>query len=175
MKGTDFDIIVVGAGHAGIEACCVAAKRSLKVALVTKSVRSTGVMSCNPSVGGLAKGHMVKELDALGGQMAKIADNSTIQFKKLNARKGPAVRGSRAQCDKSIYSQKALDSVRNHKNIHIIESEVKGLILKGSECLGVTLEDGTSIAGKKVIITTGTFMHGVMYIGTQKNSRWAYQ
>ncbi len=167
---TKFDAIVVGAGHAGVEAAYVVAKMGLKVALVTTDVSKIGFMSCNPSIGGLAKGHMVRELDALGGIMGVISDQSTIQFKKLNAKKGPAVRGSRSQCDKEIYCDNAFKIISAHPNISIISSEVKSIILDGDVCNGVVLEDGSLIHSLKLILTTGTFMNGVMYIGRQKVS-----
>jgi tRNA uridine 5-carboxymethylaminomethyl modification enzyme len=166
----NFDIIVVGAGHAGIEAAHVSAQRGLKVALLTTDISKTGFMSCNPSIGGLAKGHMVRELDALGGVMGSISDKSTIQFKKLNARKGPAVRGSRAQCDKDIYCNVANSLISSHPNITLIANEVKSVILESNNCRGVVLSDGSKLSSSKVILTTGTFMNGVMYIGLKKMS-----
>lgn len=166
----DFDIIVVGAGHAGIEAAHVSAQKGLKVALLTTDVSKTGFMSCNPSIGGLAKGHMVRELDALGGVMGHISDQSTIQFKKLNARKGPAVRGSRAQCDKDIYTRTANNVMSSHPNISLVGLEVSSLVLDGDKCLGVVGKDGSQLLAKKVILTTGTFMNGMMYIGLQRMS-----
>lgn len=167
---TNFDAIIVGAGHAGVEASHVVAQSGLKVALITTDIKKVGFMSCNPSIGGLAKGHMVRELDALGGVMGEISDKSTIQFKKLNAKKGPAVRGSRSQCDKDIYCNNAFDIISKHNLITVISSEVKSIILEGNNCRGVVLEDGTSLSSHKVILTTGTFMNGVMFIGRKKIS-----
>ena len=167
-KNLIFDAIVVGGGHAGIEACSVLSKRGHSVALITIDPTKTGFMSCNPSIGGLAKGHMVKELDALSGLMGRISDLSTIQFKRLNTRKGPAVRGSRSQCDKSIYCKVAYEAVQSLPKIQIISSEVKSLILKNFKCEGVVLSDGSLLRSHKVILTTGTFMRGVMYIGNQR-------
>lgn len=164
----NYDIIVVGAGHAGIEASLVAARRGQKVLLVTTDKSKIGFMSCNPSIGGLAKGHMVRELDALGGEMGRIADSSTIQFKRLNIKKGPAVRGSRSQCDKDVYCFNAGAVIQAQANIDILEDEAKSLILDGDVCRGVVLSDGSQISALKVILTTGTFMRGVMYIGLQK-------
>lgn len=168
MKNADYDIIVVGGGHAGLEASLVAARRGHKVLLVTTDPSKIGFMSCNPSIGGLAKGHMVRELDALGGEMARIADASTLQFKRLNRKKGPAVRGSRAQCDKDIYCKNAGLAVLQQQNIKILSDEVKSLILEANYCKGVRLTDGSEIRAQKVILTTGTFMRGVMYIGLQR-------
>ncbi len=167
---TNFDAIVVGAGHAGVEAAYVVAQSGLRVALITTDTKKVGFMSCNPSIGGLAKGHMVRELDALGGVMGEISDKSTIQFKKLNAKKGPAVRGSRSQCDKDIYCDNAFDVVSAHKNITVVASEVKSIILEGNLCRGVVLDEGTKLSAHKVILTTGTFMNGVMFIGRKKIS-----
>ncbi len=164
----NYDIIVVGAGHAGIEASLVAARRGQRALLITTDASKIGFMSCNPSIGGLAKGHMVRELDALGGEMGRIADSSTIQFKRLNIKKGPAVRGSRSQCDKDIYCANAGRVIQTQENIDLLEDEAKSLILNGNVCQGVTLTDGSKIFAKKVILTTGTFMRGVMYIGLQK-------
>lgn len=168
MKLVDYDIIVVGAGHAGIEASLAPARRGQKVLLITTDRTKIGFMSCNPSIGGLAKGHMVRELDALGGEMGRIADSSTIQFKRLNIKKGPAVRGSRSQCDKDIYCNNASKIIQTIENIDVLEDEAKALILEGHICKGVTLSDGSQIRSKCVILTTGTFMRGVMYIGLQK-------
>lgn len=168
MRQTKYDIIVVGAGHAGIEAALSGARRGHKVLLVTTDPTKIGFMSCNPSIGGLAKGHMVRELDALGGEMGKIADLSTIQFKRLNAKKGPAVRGSRSQCDKDIYCQTAFNVINNEPNIDVLADEAKALVLQGDRCEGVILTDQSQVLAKKVILTTGTFMRGVMYIGLKK-------
>ncbi len=166
----NFDVIVVGAGHAGVEAAHVCAQRGHSVALLSTDISKTGYMSCNPSIGGLAKGHMVRELDALGGVMGEVSDKSTIQFKKLNARKGPAVRGSRAQCDKSLYSESAFNLISKHPRIALLPHEVIELIIEDDKCTGVKVLDGSYIRAKKVILTTGTFMNGMMYIGLKKVS-----
>jgi tRNA uridine 5-carboxymethylaminomethyl modification enzyme len=165
-----FDVIVVGAGHAGIEAALAAHRLGLKVLVATTNLDRIGYMSCNPSIGGLAKGHMVREVDVLGGEMGKVADDTCIQFKRLNATKGPAVRGSRAQCDKDLYSAAMLEKLRATPNLEILQSEVKSLLLsfEGSKCFGVVTEDGVSISSSSVVITTGTFMNAVMHIGLKK-------
>ena len=165
-----FDIIVVGAGHAGIEACLASARFGLNTLLITTNIERIGYMSCNPSIGGLAKGHMVREIDILGGQMGHTADRSCIQFKRLNASRGPAVRGTRTQNDKHIYSQIQRDTILNQPNLKTIESEVKKLILKNGQCLGVVLQDGSEIYSKRTVITTGTFMNGVMHIGLEQTA-----
>ncbi len=160
-----FDVIVVGAGHAGVEASLAADRLGQKVLLITTNMDRIGYMSCNPSIGGLAKGHMVREIDALGGEMAFAADESCIQFKRLNARKGPAVRGSRSQCDKDLYSAHMTTVLKQSPNIQLLEGEVKRLILDGSVCRGVVLEDGSEIYSVTTVMTTGTFLNGVMHIG----------
>lgn len=165
-----FDLIVVGAGHAGIEAALVGARKGLKTLVATSNVSRIGYMSCNPSIGGLGKGHMVKEMDVLGGQMGMVADKTCIQFKRLNARKGPAVRGSRAQCDKDLYNAEMISVLQNNPLITVIETEVKELLLKDSICYGVITDQGVSIESKAVIMTTGTFMNAVMHIGLKQIS-----
>jgi len=164
----DYQIIVVGAGHAGIEACLATSKLGLNTLMITTNIDRIGYMSCNPSIGGLAKGHMVRELDILGGQMGFAADRSCIQFKRLNSSKGPAVRGTRTQNDKKIYSQIQRDALYNQENLKVIQGEVKNLILDGNECRGVVLHDGSVIKSERVIITAGTFLNGVMHIGLQQ-------
>ncbi|MEY4617414.1 MAG: glucose inhibited division protein [Pseudomonadota bacterium] len=165
---TQFQVIVVGAGHAGIEACLAAARLGLNTLMVTTNTKRIGYMSCNPSIGGLAKGHMVREIDALGGQMGLAADGSCIQFKRLNGRKGPAVRGSRTQNDKYLYSHLVTQALFNQENLSVIEGEVKSLILKDGQCFGVVLQDGSKISANAVVLTTGTFMNGVMHFGLKQ-------
>ncbi len=165
-----FDVIVVGAGHAGIEACLATSRRGLKTLIVTSNVSRIGFMSCNPAMGGLAKGHMIREIDALGGEMALATDATCIQFKRLNSRKGPAVRGSRAQCDKDLYVEYMTQKLKSQNNLKVLEGEVKSLILKNNICNGVVLHDGSEILSKTVIITTGTFMNGVMHLGLEQSA-----
>jgi len=165
-----FDIIVVGAGHAGIEAAMASANLGQNTLLITSNIKRIGYMSCNPSIGGLAKGHMVRELDILGGQMGHVADQTCIQFKRLNSSKGPAVRGTRVQNDKKKYSETMTQILSNQQNLKVVEGEVKSLILEKRECRGVVTHDGAQIFSKAVIITAGTFLNGVMHIGLEQSA-----
>lgn len=162
---TDYDVVVVGAGHAGIEAALSCSRLGLQTLLITTNMDRIGYMSCNPSIGGLAKGHMVRELDILGGEMGVAADKTCIQFKRLNSSKGPAVRGTRVQNDKHLYSTYMTDVVRKQKNLKLLQGEVKRLILNNNQSKGVVLQDGSEIHSRAVIITAGTFMNGVMHVG----------
>lgn len=166
----EFDVIVIGAGHAGIEACLAPSRLGLNTLMITSNINRIGYMSCNPSIGGLAKGHMVREIDVLGGQMGLVADQTCIQFKRLNSRKGPAVRGSRVQSDKKKYSESMTKTLFDQKNLQVFEGEVKKLVINQGSCEGVVLQDGSVIHAKKVIMTTGTFMNGVMHIGSKQIS-----
>lgn len=163
-----FDVIVVGAGHAGIEAALASARLGLDTLVITTNLERIGYMSCNPSIGGLGKGHMVREIDILGGAMALAADETCIQFKRLNARKGPAVRGSRAQCDKDLYCQYMGAKLKNSERITLLQSEAKSLLIENGRCVGLVTEEGVSISAKAVVITTGTFMNAVMHIGLKR-------
>ena len=163
-----FDVIVIGGGHAGSEAAYAVARAGGMVALVTKKSDQIGVMSCNPAIGGLGKGHLVREIDALGGLMGIAADYSGIQFRLLNRSKGPAVQGPRTQSDRSLYKKAVQDILFFEKNIKIIESEVIDILIEKDTVKGVELLDGTKLGTKSAILTTGTFLNGVIRIGEEK-------
>jgi len=166
----NFDIIVVGGGHAGIEAVYSAARLGISVLLFNINNDTIGQMSCNPAIGGLAKGHLVKEIDALGGIMPRTADETGIQFRLLNTSKGPAVRGTRVQCDKQSYRLKMKHFLESIQNISIMQSMVDELIIENNCIKGVVDEVGTDFHAKKVILTTGTFLNGLIHIGKKKIS-----
>ena len=160
-----FDVIVIGGGHAGCDAAHAAARMGAKTALLTMSRDTIGVMSCNPAIGGLGKGHLVREIDALDGVMGRVADAAGIQFRLLNRRKGPAVQGPRAQADRKIYRNTMLREVEAHPLITILEGEAVDFILEGSAVKGVKLAEGGEISGGAVVLTTGTFLRGIIHIG----------
>src|SRR5688572_4768102 len=160
-----FDIIVIGGGHAGAEAARVAARGGVRVAMVTMLRDAIGRMSCNPAIGGLAKGNLVKEIDALGGLMGEATDRAGIQFKVLNRSKGPAVQGPRAQCDRDLYAAAVQDLLAAEANVTIVEGSVSSLIIAGGAVRGATLGDGTRIEARAVIVTTGTFLRALMHSG----------
>lgn len=165
MKHHDFDVIVVGGGHAGTEAAHAAARMGVRTALVTLRRADIGVMSCNPAIGGLGKGHLVREIDAMDGVMGHVSDRAGIQFRLLNRRKGPAVQGPRAQADRAIYRREMLHETESQANLTIIEGETTDFIMQGNRVCGVTLADGSAIHAQAVILTTGTFLRGVIHIG----------
>ncbi|TVQ87303.1 MAG: tRNA uridine-5-carboxymethylaminomethyl(34) synthesis enzyme MnmG [Deltaproteobacteria bacterium] len=163
-----FDIIIVGAGHAGSEAAAAAARLGHKVAVVTLDLAHIGRLSCNPAVGGLGKGHLVRELDALGGLMARVADATCIQFRRLNTRKGLAVQASRAQVDIDRYPLTLRRRLRDIDGLTLIAGEVAGLLTQGGRVTGLKLADGTTLSAPRVILTTGTFLSGVMHCGAER-------
>jgi tRNA uridine 5-carboxymethylaminomethyl modification enzyme len=164
----EYDILVIGGGHAGAEAARVAARGGAHVAMVTMLRDAIGRMSCNPAIGGLAKGNLVKEIDALGGLMGEATDKAGIQFKVLNRSKGPAVQGPRAQCDRDLYAQAVQDILSAEENLTILEASVSSLIVEGQKVRGIQLADGTQVQAKATIVTTGTFLHALMHSGEQQ-------
>ncbi len=170
MKQSAFDVIVVGGGHAGCEAAHAAARVGASVGLVTLKREGIGVMSCNPAIGGLGKGHLVREIDALDGVMGRVADAAGIQFRLLNRKKGPAVQGPRAQSDRVVYRERMLSEIEAHPLIDVIEGEVADLMVSSAQVTGVELADGSQIHGRRVILTTGTFLNGTIHIGHEARS-----
>ncbi len=162
-----YDVIVIGGGHAGCEACTAAARVGAQTALVTHKISSIGKMSCNPAIGGLGKGHLVREVDALDGLMGRVIDKAGIQFRMLNASKGPAVRGPRAQADRELYKKYMLEALQQQENLDLIEAAAEGLIFEDNKIQGVILADGTKIKAKAVVLTSGTFLNGIMFTGHQ--------
>lgn len=165
-----FDVIVIGGGHAGAEAAAASARMGVRTALITLRKDAIGVMSCNPAIGGLGKGHLVREIDAMDGIMARAADRAGIQFRLLNRRKGPAVQGPRAQADRRLYREAIQEFLSQEPFLEIIEGEVSRLLEGSGRITGVALADGAKIAGKAVILTAGTFLNGVMHIGDQRRA-----
>ena len=164
----NFDVIVIGGGHAGVEAACSSARTGSKTALITHKIEKIGEMSCNPAIGGLGKGHLVKEIDALDGIMAKATDMSCIQFRMLNSSRGAAVRGPRAQTDRELYKKAIKDLVNKQNKLEIIEGSVEDLIVLNNKVKGVVLGNNQKISSKSVVLTTGTFLRGLIRIGSEK-------
>ena len=162
---TAFDVIVVGAGHAGIEAALAAARMGCSTVMITLNLDHIGQMSCNPAIGGIGKGHLVKEIDALGGEMARAIDDTGIQFRQLNTRKGPAVRASRAQADKLLYRQRMKQRVERAERLTIYQGSVVRLLLEDGRVAGVETQMGERISARRVILTTGTFLNGLIHVG----------
>ena len=175
-----FDVIVIGGGHAGCEAAAAAARMGARTALVTHRFDTVGAMSCNPAIGGLGKGHLVREVDALDGLMGRVADCGGIQFRVLNRRKGPAVRGPRAQADRKLYARAMQQAIRATENLSVVEGEADDLMVVGEDrrdegtgrqrtaVTGIRLTDGRQLAAGAVVLTTGTFLRGLIHIGERQ-------
>lgn len=166
----NFDVIVIGGGHAGVEASCAAARFGAKTLLLTHNIDTIGQMSCNPAIGGIGKGHLVKEIDALGGVMGEAIDRAGIQFRTLNSRKGPAVRATRAQADRALYREAIRNIVENQENLSIFQQEVSDLVVDNDQVKGVVTKSGINFYSKTVVLTVGTFLGGTIHIGN-KTSR----
>jgi len=162
-----FDVIVIGGGHAGCEAASASARIGARTALVTHRFATIGAMSCNPAIGGLGKGHLVREVDALDGLMGRVVDAGGIQFRMLNRRKGPAVRGPRAQADRKLYAAAMQAAIRETANLGVIEGEADQLLVKDGRVTGIRLADGRQLSAGAVVITTGTFLRGLIHLGEQ--------
>src|ERR1700726_535248 len=163
-----FDVVVIGGGHAGCGAAAAAARMGASTALVTHRFATIGAMSCNPAIGGLGKGHLVREIDALDGLMGLVADRGGIQFRVLNRRKGPAVRGPRAQADRKLYAGAMQEAVRQTDKLEVLEGEADDLVLGDGRVAAVRLKDGRLFGAGAVVLTTGTFLRGLIHIGEQQ-------
>jgi len=168
VKHLRFDVIVVGGGHAGADAALAAARIGSRTALVTLRAGDLGVMSCNPAIGGLGKGHLVREIDALDGAMGRVADKAGIQFRLLNRSKGPAVQGPRAQADRKLYREAMAQEIAGAERLELVEGEAVELLLSSGTVTGVALADGTALEAQAVVLTTGTFLRGVIHIGDER-------
>ena len=169
-KNQIYDVIVVGAGHAGIEACLAAARMGCKTLMLTLNLDHIGQMSCNPAIGGIGKGHLVKEIDALGGEMGRAIDETGIQFRMLNTKKGPAVRASRAQADKALYRQRMKRVLETCPGLTLRQGSVEKLIIRDGEVKGVETQIGERFDGRRIILTTGTFLNGLIHVGDRNFS-----
>src|SRR5262249_36607791 len=165
---SSYDVIVIGGSHAGGEAAAASARMGARTALVTHRFATVGAMSCNPAIGGLGKGHLVREVDALDGLMGRVADAGGIQFRMLNRRKGPAVRGPRARADRKLYAAAMQTAIREPSNLNVIEGEADELTVRDGRVTGIRLADGREFSSGAVVITTGTFLRGLIHLG-EKN------
>ncbi len=167
---SQFDVLVVGGGHAGTEAALAAARQGVRTLLVTHSIETLGQMSCNPAIGGIGKSHLVKEIDALGGAMAVATDRSGIQFRILNASKGPAVRATRAQADRALYKAAIRQILENQPHLSLFQAAVDDLLIENGEVRGVVTQMGLKLRAHKVVLTTGTFLGGKIHIGLENHA-----
>jgi tRNA uridine 5-carboxymethylaminomethyl modification enzyme len=165
-----FDVIVIGGGHAGTEACLAAARMGCRTLLLTHSVDTLGQMSCNPAIGGIGKSHLVKEVDALGGAMARATDRAGIQFRVLNSRKGPAVRATRAQADRVLYKNAIRQLLESQPNLSIFQQPVDDLLLEHGRVVGAITQMGVTFRAPRVVLTTGTFLGGKIHIGLETSA-----
>ena len=165
-----FEVIIVGGGHAGTEAALASARQGVSTLLVTHSIETLGQMSCNPAIGGVGKSHLVKEIDALGGAMAKAVDLAGIQFRVLNASKGPAVRATRAQADRVLYRAAIREMLEQQENLSLFQQGVDDLLIEGGAIVGVITQMGMLIRAPRVVLTTGTFLGGKIHIGLENTS-----
>jgi len=165
-----YDVIVIGGGHAGAEAALAAARMGSNTLLLTHNIETLGIMSCNPAIGGIGKGHLVREIDAMGGIMAKAADKGGIQFRTLNASKGPAVRATRAQADRQLYRQAIRMALETQPGLSIFQQAVEDLIIENDQVVGVITQMGLKFKCKTAILTVGTFLGGLIHIGESNHS-----
>jgi len=165
-----YDVLVIGAGHAGVEAALAAARMGCSVAMLTQNLDTIGAMSCNPAIGGLAKGHMVREIDALGGAMALNTDATAIQWRMLNQKKGPSVRAPRAQCDKKAYQFRMKHLVESTPNLDLHQGNVAEILVKDDKVYGICTSLQMKILAETVILSAGTFMRGLMHVGLKNEN-----
>ena len=169
-----FDVVVIGGGHAGCEAAAASARLGVNTALFTHKIETIGEMSCNPAIGGLGKGHLVREIDALDGVMGEVADKSGIQFRLLNRSRGPAVRGPRTQSDRSLYRKYMQEKLANYCNLSIFSDPVIKFIFNNNTINGFITKEGKKVLSSKLILTTGTFLNGLIHIGDERTPAGRY-
>jgi tRNA uridine 5-carboxymethylaminomethyl modification enzyme len=165
--GASFDVIVVGGGHAGTEAALASARAGVRTLLLTHNIDTLGLMSCNPSIGGIGKGHLVKEIDAMGGAMAICTDKAGIQFRTLNSSKGAAVQATRAQADRLLYKAAIRQTLENQPNLIIFQQSVEDMLVTGDQVTGVVTQLGIRFYARCVVLTAGTFLNGLIHVGMQ--------